>query len=945
MKRKFIYTLFVLLLLFIVNACMTELDIINPDNELVEEQTYTMSIVAGKSDNNSTDTRALGIDEAGKLTATWNEGEIVTVYNETKQVDLEGSLVAQSSGKRTTLSGTITGHVSVGDKLLLKFLSPNYSTQDGTLTGSETSIDKVCDYSTALVSVSDVSNGIIRTTGDAVFNNQQTIVKFSLRNEDNTASVSVKSLTVNVGDSSYLVSPLVAMSDFYVALPSFTSKDISLVGDGNDFVYSFTKTGVSFEKGKYYTITVRMTKQTVMAYILDKVLTWNVYSPEESLVNSYLECMNSDGSFTDIDYSDKTNGNELEKHFTRLLPMAYAYISQGNSFYSNDILYSKIVAGIEYWLTLNPKSTNWYHNQINEPQFFGLILIAMRKGSHKLPENVENGVIDRWRNNESNPAARTGSNRSEMALNWMFFSCLTESEDTLSQSLEWIFEPVAYTGGEGLQVDGSFFQHGPQLYIGGYGEVMLESVLQTAVCVKGTKFALPSSKLSILRDYVLKSYSNVIRGEVIHWNAIGRQLTRPDFLRFPERRIPIIEKIKDVDVAFSSDYIRILRRLRGETTSDDGVVPYHQHFYRGDYTIHVRPGYSFSTRMVSSRTCRQESINGENLLGYFLSDGSTAITVSGKEYWDLMPLWDWNRVPGVTAPKVEAVPTIPSMTTYGTSSFAGGVSDQLYGCSAYKYYDSYNGVNTGASKGYFFFDDVVICLGAGINSTHSIVNTTINQCWGKEDLLVGYGNSYNSLAGDVIKTDISNYQWLLHDDIGYYFPGPQTVVVENTIKTGSWKKISTIQSDKMVSGKVFTLGIEHEAPVSDAKYEYHIMPNSTATSISEYISKKDISVLANTDSVQVVYHSPQKIYECIFYRACSYKGDMTISSSKPCAMIIKDNNDSYQLHVADPSQSRNSITIGIRKKGASTMVYGSCDFSGVDELYAGATKEIKIVCN
>ena len=40
--------------------------------------------------------------------------------------------------------------------------------------------------------------------------------------------------------------------------------------------------------------------------------------------------------------------------------------------------------------------------------------------------------------------------------------------------------------------------------------------------------------------------------------------------------------------------------------------------------------------------------------------------------------------------------------TKGTSEFAGGVSDSLYGATAYAYEDNYAGVLTRAHKAWFF---------------------------------------------------------------------------------------------------------------------------------------------------------------------------------------------------------------------------------------------------
>lgn len=674
-----------------------------------------------------------------------------------------------------------------------------------------------------------------------------------------------------------------------------------------------------------------------MDIIMQNIRQLNVYSPQETDIHSYIEGMGADGSWADINYEDKANTWQPQKHYNRLLAMSYAYICPENTYYKDGTLYDKILSGIQYWLALKPRSNNWYHNQIDEPSFFGLILIAMRDGYQKLSTDIEAQIFERWCHNGSNPAVRTGSNRSEMSLHWMYFGCLMEAGDTLDLALNYIFEPVDYTEEEGLQVDHSFLQHGPQLYIGGYGEVMMESVLKTAVCVKGTHYSLSGDKLQILRSYVLNSYSNVIRGEVMHWNAIGRQISRPDFLRYPERRIPILEMMKETDSDYVTFYDVILKRLQGTSTPDEGVSPYHIHFYRGDYTIHNRPGYSFATRMVSSRTCRQESINGENLLGYYLSDGSTVITSSGKEYLDLMPLWDWNKIPGVTAPIMDTIPVSPSMTTYGIADFAGGVSDSLYGCTGYKYFDEYSGVNTGASKGYFFFDDEVVCLGAGITSDHDEVVTTINQCWGRDNFIAGTTDGYDVYEGDVNQIDAIKYNWALHDGIGYYFPETQNVRIENKEKEGNWSWISTMWADESINGKVFTIGVEHTSPVKDDSYAYYIIPNSTTTSLIDYAKHKNVEILANTDSVQIVYHKGNKLYECLFYRACSYKGDVDITSFQPSAMLIKESSDGYLVHIADPTQSKRNMTIGFKGVGLSEMVYGTVDYSEIDNQYAGMT--------
>ena len=571
------------------------------------------------------------------------------------------------------------------------------------------------------------------------------------------------------------------------------------------------------------------------------------------------------------------------------------------------------------------------------------MLIALRGGPKILPDSVENKVIDRWKNNGSNPAKRNGANRSDIALHWMYFACLTNNQDLLQTALDYLFEPVAYTEGEGIQVDNSFFQHGQQLHICGYGETLLESVLQAAVCVAGTRYRLSEDKQAILRDYVLNSWSYCIRGDVVNWNCLGRQLARVDYLKDPGKRLAIIRKMIDIDKEYESEYLKIGNRLSEKVLPSEGVDPYHVHFFRGDYSLHIREPFNFSTRMVSSRTCRQEFGNGENLQNYYLSDGSTVISRTGHEYLNLMPLWDWNKIPGVTAPLLDTIPRTPELwSVYGTSEFAGGVSDSIYGCSTYKYFDEYSGVNTGASKGWFYFDDEVVCLGVGVTSTHENVRTTINQCWGGQMFSVETTDGIKSYEENVGETKFGgNLLWVLHDSIGYYFPDKQNVLIENQEKTGNWRWISTVQEDKELHGKVFTLSLAHTS--QSGTYSYIVIPSKDEQSMHSYAINSQVEIMANTDSVQVVRNSSKNLYECIFYKPCTFKcGDISIFSMQPCCLIVKAGVDNITVHIADPSQQNSGMTVGVKSIDMENMQYGTCDFSGLNEQYAGMTKVMTI---
>ena len=262
-RKLSIHVIAALLLMGAVSTSCSDDNWLQDNNALSVSKTYTLTVQANKGIES---TRALSLG-ASTINATWTEGEEVTVYNVSRSTALAGSLVAKSSGASTTLKGQLTGTIANGDVLKLKFLSPTYGTQDGTLTGSDTSIDKVCDYAEATVTVSSVTDGYVMTTGSASFTNQQTIVKFTLLDKgDSDATINPSSLTVGDGENSVslfnIPNATYATNGngvLYVAFPAAgAAKNITLNVIGGSKHYFYEESDVTFNNGKYYDITVKL---------------------------------------------------------------------------------------------------------------------------------------------------------------------------------------------------------------------------------------------------------------------------------------------------------------------------------------------------------------------------------------------------------------------------------------------------------------------------------------------------------------------------------------------------------------------------------------------------------------------------------------------------------------------------------------------------------------
>ncbi len=257
MRKKvlFLCTLYIASLSLILTGCNK-----NEPEQPAKVQTYHVSIQAGKGDANQQNgpRKALGLDGT-TLTASWKTGEQVSVRNVTKSTDLTGYLVAQSNGVHTIISGDLTGTINAGDELLLRFLSPDYTNQQGTLAY----IELHSDYAEATIHVASVTWGSITfVEGIANFENRQAIAKFTLMNEAKDAALAASDLKVEVDNNAYNIHVDPATSEIFVALPGFTDKTIKLTATVGSDTYTFTSPSAkTFEDGKYYAITVGLSKK------------------------------------------------------------------------------------------------------------------------------------------------------------------------------------------------------------------------------------------------------------------------------------------------------------------------------------------------------------------------------------------------------------------------------------------------------------------------------------------------------------------------------------------------------------------------------------------------------------------------------------------------------------------------------------------------------------
>ena len=208
----------------------------------------------------------------GLTTMTWAVGEHIAILYKvsgTKKVaDAEITAVDGTTGAATiqftvedgtpdntpcTLvypySAAKDDHTGVKDAATL------LAAQDGTLSAN-------LDVRVGAGTIQTTTPGLTVTTQPAA---QFAIFKFTTKNADGSAPINVKPLTVTFGAQNYVITPALATSELYVALPAVADRAVRFSATGSDSkTYTCSKASVTFAAGKYYQSTLKM----ALAYLL-----------------------------------------------------------------------------------------------------------------------------------------------------------------------------------------------------------------------------------------------------------------------------------------------------------------------------------------------------------------------------------------------------------------------------------------------------------------------------------------------------------------------------------------------------------------------------------------------------------------------------------------------------------------------------------------------------
>ena len=642
--------------------------------------------------------------------------------------------------------------------------------------------------------------------------------------------------------------------------------------------------------------------------IVQDLLEPPVNAPE---IKQMITTLKPDGSWPGINYKDTTKtGFEHRIHLENMLDLARAYTKTSSPYYHNADVKKTVSSALDFWIAHDFICENWWWNEMGTPNLMINTLLLL--DDDLTDKQRSEGARIASRASLTGVGARAGGDFVPIAGMVSKQGLFKRDEAILSNAIKVMTDQIVITPARGINPDLGFHHRVDNVTsIHTYGTNYVSAFSYWAVKTAGTKYSLPSKELNLLIDYYVDGISKCMAyGIYPDPGAKNRDLSRKgESSQRAGTEIP-------ENLMKSSDYRKkdleyLVEVRKGEIAPS---LTWDKYFWHSSYYAHQSKNYYASVRMHSSRQNNmEEPYNDEGLKMHHIADGANFISRTGKEYAEIFPVWNWQKIPGTTVVQRPELPHWKQIAKKGLSAFVGGVTDGAMGASAFDFKSVHDPLR--AHKSWFFFDREYVCLGSGITSEADYpVATTVNQCLLKKDVLVKSKNGVQKL--DKGSHELNNVSWILHDSVAYLFPSPVSVSVSNATANGNWRQINhqSWATEETVQKDLFTLWFDHGKKPVAASYAYVVLAGAGSATVAQYSKQPRITILANTPQLQAVQHKGLNVSQVVFYEAGSIKlsDKITLTAESPCLVMIKTKGNTIEkMTVADPTRELLSLKFKI----------------------------------
>lgn len=669
--------------------------------------------------------------------------------------------------------------------------------------------------------------------------------------------------------------------------------------------------------------------------------------------------------------------------YYRLRTIAVSWATPGSELSRRPELPGRIRAALDT-LYLNqynertPELGNWYVYEIGVPYWLLQIIVALgdqlpATDRERLLRPVLRFVTDPNQRTASKGLVETGANRADKALITVVSGALVGDAARVAAGVAAVTDTAGngaaslvkrVTEGDGFRTDGSFIQHDAVPYPGHYGLVLLSAAAGLLHVTDGTSAQLSADVRQRLYDTVTEVFApflfagammEPVRGrmlsrqgetghdvggqfiaDVVLLARIAPEPTRSQFAGLAAQWIadgtwaPYLE-VSDL-ARFAGGLqpvgvpeVEFAEQLLATAPRRPGIAPLHRSFPQMDRMVHTTERWSASLGLSSTRTCRYEAINGQNLRGWYVGDGVLYLFLPSQQghysdaYW---PTVDATLLPGTTEkgrPPPELVGNPPPPTP---KTFAGGVRlDDGHGAYGLDFV-SQDGTLT-AKKSWFFTPNAVLCLGAGItDASGAPVRTTIeNRGLGENGAPALLVDGRPAPTGLGRSAALPGARWLhLAGVAGYVLldePATAPVTVLREVRTGSWLDIdtgaNTHGTPARYTRRYQQIRLEHGTRPTGASYAYAVLPGASVAQTSG--AHQQWRVLRNTEQCQAV-QLDLGTFAAVFHQAGSVD---QVTVSGPSAVMWGPSSEGWTLALADPTQTQDVVRLTLGRAGSRVL--------------------------
>ncbi|MEV3855852.1 polysaccharide lyase 8 family protein [Streptomyces sp. NPDC050095] len=675
----------------------------------------------------------------------------------------------------------------------------------------------------------------------------------------------------------------------------------------------------------------------------------------------------------DTDTESYGFSEKIQTSYERVRVMAEAFCQPGTGLTGDASLKAAVLTAVDHLGTqVYNKSQaqygNWYNFQIGAPQRLLDIAILMYEhlSAAQLTAAVE--AIDHFVPDSlvaKYTGTSTGANRIDLCRVLALRGILDGTAAKVALARDAISPVFPYvTSGDGLYADGSLIQHTYVPYTGSYGAVLIDGLSKLFALLGGSTWAITDSGRQIFLDSVEGAYAPFLHDGLAIDNVAGRAISRglvaTDPLKIQQddhsRGHGIIASILLLGLGASAEENARWRGLAkgwftrdhySDVTSgrtlgvaalsrvtavldDSAVKPAaeptgHRLFPSMARATHRTKRFTASVSMSSKAITFYENGNGENGRGwhtgsgmlYWWADGDSA---GGGQYSDgFWPTADPYRMPGTTVSRKQLADAEGGAwgAARPATTWVGGATDGTYAALA----QDVRGLSSTlrAKKSWFFLDDAVVCLGAGITSTdgagvESVFDSRNLGASGTARLTVDgrpqpTGLPWNSAFPRARWAHVAGHG-------GYVFPGGASLTALREERTGTWHDINGGGSTDPVTRRYVTLLADHGTDPTDAQYAYVLLPGaSELRTAARALDPFWLDVTANSGAQQGV-RVPSLGFTGVTFWEPGTVGKVTADA--PLVVQIREKRDgTATVSVSDPNRAVKAATVTWKRPVAS----------------------------